>query len=173
MKIIFDGIILSCYGQAYVHFKDTHDYGDEVRKGQINGLLGVAQPSTLFLTFGLHTGNVKFTLRVADQAPPLDDAWEEVVEASFTVPASQEIEFTDWNGDIHVPVPLSPGTYRVRYTALNFGEAEDVPESENDTNPMERYELTLWPASLAPDQILKVSRPAAQYWHDYAQGKVR
>ena len=173
MKTIFDGIVLSCYGQAYVHFKDTHGYADDVRKDQLNGLLGAAQPNTLFLTFGLHTGHVRFTIKVADKAPEIEASWEEIVEASFTVPEFQEITFTDWNGDIHLPVPLLPGTYRVRYTAENFGEAEDLPESENDANPLERYELTFWPALHERDQILKVTRPAAQYWHDHAQGKTR
>ena len=172
MKTIFEGVVISCYGQAYVHFKDTYDYGDDVRKGQMNGLLGAAQPTTLFLTFGLHTGNVKLSLRVADKAPDFDESWEEVVEASFGVPDSQEIEFTDWNGDIQQALPLAAGTYRVRYTANNFGEAEDLPESENDASPIERYELTFWPAPREPDRVLKVTRSAAQYWHDHAQGKV-
>jgi hypothetical protein len=37
------------------------------------------------LITGLHTGQVGFTVDVLDAAPPLDDAWEEIVEVSFTV----------------------------------------------------------------------------------------
>jgi hypothetical protein len=172
MKTIFDDIVLSCYGQAYVHIKDTYDYANEVRRGQVNGLLGAVQPSTLFLTFGLHTGNVKLTIRVADTAPPVDELWEEVVEASFNVPTSQVIEFMDWNGIVHHQLELAPGSNRVRYTAINFGSAEDIPESENDASPIEHYELTFWPEAHGPDKILKTTRASAQYWHDLAQGRV-
>ncbi len=38
---------------------------------------------TLWLTTGLHTGNVGFTVEVHDRAPPLDSQWEDVVEVSF------------------------------------------------------------------------------------------
>lgn len=173
MQTIFDGVLYAYYGQAYIHLKDTYDFGENVRKGQVNGLLGAAYPTTLFLTFGLHTGAVKLTVKVADAPPNLDELWEEVVEAPFTMPEAGTLGLADWNGDVWCPIPIAPGAYRVRYSAQQFGEAEEVPESENDLNPLERYEVIFWPAERQPDQILKVTRPAAQYWHDFAQGKVR
>jgi hypothetical protein len=173
MKTIFDGVVFSHYGQAYIHLKDTFNYADDVRKGQVNGLLGAAQPTTLFLTFGLHTGNVRLAVKVANVQPAVDDSWEEIVEASFTLSGSKILGLSDWNGEIWQPVPIEPGTYRVRYSARRFGEAEEVPESENAVDPIEHYEVILWRAPLQADRVLKVTRPAAQYWHDVAQGKVR
>jgi hypothetical protein len=112
-------------------------------------------------------------VRVADQAPEIDPLWEEVVEASFTMPESRQLGLSDWNGEIRREVPIAPGTYRIRYSAVRFAEAEDVPEAENDANPVEQYEVVFWPAAAGPDKVLKVTRPAAQYWHDVAQGKAR
>lgn len=174
MQIIFSGTLFSCYGQAYVQFKNTFDQGQDHRRGQVNGILGAAVPTILFLTFGLHTGDVHLTLKVAQEPPPVDDSWEEIVEASFTMPAQVELGLRDWDGTFWQPIPIAAGSYRARYTATNFGVAEEL-EDEHDAQgqPLERYELTLWPAPKFPDEILKVTRPAALYWHNLAQGKIR
>lgn len=168
MQTAFEGTVPVEYGQAYLHLQGTADYSGEVRKGQVNGLLGAAVPTALFLTFGLQTGEVKLTIRIADTQPPLDDRWEEAVEASFTMPASAVLGLADWDGELWHPVPLAPGNYRVRYTALRFGEAENAPTPDDDADPIEQYEVVFWPAAIAPDAILKVTRRAAKYWHEAA-----
>ena len=173
MTTIFDGIVFSHYGQAYIHFKGTYDYADNVRLGQVNGLLGAVQATTLFLTFGLHTGNVRLCIKIAEQEPTVDDSWEEIVEASFIMQEGKELGFSDWNGEIWQPIPIAAGNYRVRYCACRFNEAEDLPESENEPEPIERYEVIFWQAPYKADKVLKVTSPFAQYWHDVAQGKVR
>jgi len=166
MQTAFEGTVPVEYGQAYLHLQGTADYSGDVRKGQINGLLGAAVPTALFLTFGLQTGEVKLTIRIVDTQPPLDDRWEEAVEASFTMPEAAELGLADWEGELWHPVPLAPGSYRVRYTALRFGEAENAPTPDDDADPIEQYELVFWPAAIAPDAILKVTRRAARYWHE-------
>ena len=173
MQTAFEGTVSVDYGQAYLHLQGTADYSGEVRQGQINGLLGAAVPTALFLTFGLHTGEVKLTIKITDAPPSLDDYWEEAVEASFTMPKSAVLGLADWEGELWHPVPLAPGTYRVRYTARRFGEAENAPTSDDDADPIEQYEVTFWPAAMAPDSILKATRPAAKYWHDVAARSAR
>ncbi len=81
MKVIFEGCLPMSYVQAYVEPVDsdadvTHE---NARAGQVNGLLGAAEPHALMLTTGAHSGDVGFRLVVADAAPE----WEEVVEATF------------------------------------------------------------------------------------------
>ncbi len=171
MTTIFEGNVFSQYGQAYVHLEGTSDYADDVRAGQSNGLLGAAQPSTLFLTFGLHTGNVHLTIRSEPTAPPVDDAWEEIVEASFVMPEDGELGLADWDGNMWEPLPIAAGSYRVRYCARNFGQGESQNSDDEDAQPIEQYELIFWPGDPAPDQVLKTTRPAARYWHNVAQGK--
>jgi hypothetical protein len=71
------------YGQIYV--ESGEDYPDlaECFGGQSNGLCGAAMPGILFLITGLHTGEVGFTVELYDAPPPIDDDWQEIVEASF------------------------------------------------------------------------------------------
>ena len=85
----------------------------------------------------------------------------------------KELGLSDWNGEIWQPIPIAAGSYRVRYSACRFNEAEDLPESDNEPEPIERYEVIFWQAPYQADKILKVTTPSAQYWHDVAQGKAR
>ncbi len=60
------------YGQSYV-VSDPESFGlglEEAFAGQSAGLCGAAVPGALWLTTGLHTGNVGFTVEVRGQAPP-------------------------------------------------------------------------------------------------------
>ena len=73
------------YGQIYVE-SDPDSFGPDLAEafaGQTAGLCGAAIPGTLWLSTGLHTGNVGFTVEVHGQPPPLDAVWEDVVEVSF------------------------------------------------------------------------------------------
>jgi hypothetical protein len=77
------------YGQIYV-LSDPDSFGPDLAEafaGQRAGLCGAAVPGALWLSTGLHTGHVGFTVEVHDQAPPLDPVWEDAVEVSFR-PAS-------------------------------------------------------------------------------------
>lgn len=169
----FKGNVFSCYRQAFVHLEGTYDVDAKVRAGQVNGLLGAAVPTLLFLTFGLSMGNVHLTVRIFETEPELTDEWEEVVEASFLMPSDKTLGLADWNGTLWEAVPLVPGSYRVRYSAINFGEGEEQFDEEQADeeadSPVERYELSFWPAEAAPDKIVKTTRPAAAYWHKVAQ----
>ena len=86
MRILFQGDVRVSYRQLYVQNSDPLPEGfpDGAWAGQENGLCGAAYPGLLFLTTGLHTGNVGFTVESHDQTPPIDDSWEEIVEVSFT-----------------------------------------------------------------------------------------
>jgi hypothetical protein len=86
MTRVFEGKIHVDYSQAYVLVGEigTPDLYDAFR-GQTNGLCGAAVRGALWLITGMHTGRVGFTVDVLDAPPPLDDAWEEIVEAPFFV----------------------------------------------------------------------------------------
>lgn len=90
VRTVYAGRLSVAYGQAYVESGgETLDmrwaFG-----GQASGLCGAAVSGALFLRTGTHTGSVGFAVEVHDGPPPLGDAWEDVVEASFT-PASPEV----------------------------------------------------------------------------------
>ncbi|MBK6651136.1 MAG: hypothetical protein IPG42_16505 [Betaproteobacteria bacterium] len=142
MQTIFTGTLLSCYGQAYVQFKNTFDQGQDHRRGQVNGILGAAVPTILFLTFGLHTGDVYLTLKVAQEPPPVDDSWEEIVEASFTMPAQVELGLRDWDGTFGNPFPLLQAVIGTLH-GHQFGQRAEGRRARCAGTAPERYELTL------------------------------
>jgi hypothetical protein len=147
--VVFDGRLHVHYGQAYVFSGEVDDSGDvdACFRGQTNGLLGAAKQGQLFLITGLHIGEVRFRLETADAAPPLDEAWEECVEASFR--PEGDVQVVDWDGRLVCAVPLGPQIYRV---------------------PINQYALTFWPAPEAPDAVINQTSALANYWHRWARG---
>ena len=57
---------------------------DEARAGHSNGLCCAGVSGALSLMFGLHTGPEPLRIEWSESEPPVDEAWEEVVEASVT-----------------------------------------------------------------------------------------
>ena len=154
---VFHGLLWVHYGQAYVlEPGEVADLAVSMR-GQANGLCGAAVPGALVLITGLHTGQVQFAVDAADHRPPLDQAWEEVVEVSLTT--TRSLSLVTWAGENAYPLGLPPGSYRVRYCASGMDRAHSHCE------PVDDYLLTFWPAPESPDAVLKQTSQTAAYWH--------
>lgn len=152
------------YGQAYVLAPECDMLlPEDAFARQRNGLCGAAVPGGLFLTTGLHTGQVKLRIQVHHAAPPVDDSWDEIVEASWSLHSSPVL-LQNWGGMTVCEIPLENGTYRVRYSARRFGEGEEEDE-EGDREPIESYLLAFWPAPHADDAVLKQTSERAAYWN--------
>ncbi|MGW3631738.1 hypothetical protein ACWD7F_16480 [Streptomyces sp. NPDC005122] len=167
---VVDGEVHVHYGQLYVE-SDPGGYGPglaEAFAGQSAGLCGAAIPGTLWLTTGLHTGNVGFTTEVHDQAPPLDAEWEDVVEVSFR-PASARSTLMEWAGEACWDLGLEETDYRVRYCAKGMDRARQEDTRMDDEPQVDSYLLQLWPAAPAADRVLKQTAAIAAYWHDFAR----
>ncbi|QDY80567.1 hypothetical protein [Streptomyces qinzhouensis] len=159
------------YGQIYVQ-SGPDSIGpslDETFAGQSNGLCGAAVPGMLWLTTGLHTGWVPFTVEVHDHAPPLDAVWEDVVEVSFR-PTSADSALVQWAGEDFWMLDLAEVDYRVRYCTRGLDAAANGQGTRMDGDPeVDCYLLQFWPAEPAPDRVLRQSSQLAAYWHDYAE----
>lgn len=158
------------YGQLYVE-SDPESYGPDLAEafaGQCSGLCGAAIPGTLWLTTGLHTGDVGFTVEVHDEAPPLDLDWEDVVEVSFR-PVSDSTALVLWGGEGSWELDLEKTDYRVRYSAKGMDAAHAEDTRLDDEPQLDRYLLQFWPAPPAPDRVLRQTSKMAAYWHDYAR----
>ncbi len=185
MSRVFEGLLRVAYSQAYVLVGEigNPDFYDAFR-GQANGICGAAVRGALLLVTGLHTGQVGFTVDVLDAPPPLDDAWEEIVEVSFFVGyidpdpiEDTDIEFMDdpdvmvalmeWGGPWY-ELPLPPGNYRARYCARGMQLGRDRDTLLFDDEPVDFYSLAFWPAEAAPDCIIKQTSEIAAYWHKCA-----
>ncbi|EQD86654.1 hypothetical protein A8924_0124 [Saccharopolyspora erythraea NRRL 2338] len=168
MRTLFDGEVHVHYGQIYVQSEIGALTLEEHRAGQSNGLCGAAVPGQLFLTTGLHTGHVGFTVEVHDERPDVDEAWEEAVEASFR-PLSPEVALVEWGGEAAWSLDLEEIDYRVRYCAVAMDESRRV-DTRTDGEPMvDRYLLQFWPAPPGPDAVVKQTSVTAEYWHQVAR----
>ncbi|GAB2663019.1 DUF6630 family protein [Nocardia goodfellowii] len=166
-----DGEVHVSYGQIYVE-SDPGDVGPRMHEafaGQNSGLCGAAVPGALFLRTGLHTGDVGFTVEVRGQAPALDPAWEDVVEASF-YPLSEQSFLVQWAGEDSWELDLREGLdYRVRYCARGMDQAREVDVRLDDEPLQDRYLLQFWPAPPEPDRIVRQTSQTAAYSHDWAR----
>ncbi|MFI9508235.1 hypothetical protein [Nocardia sp. NPDC052566] len=136
--------------------------------GQTGGLCGAAIPGALWLTTGLHSGSVGFTVEVRGQAPPLDPAWEDVVEVSFC-PVSDRTLLMQWAGEDFWELDLKEIDYRVRYCAQGMDQAREADVRLDGEPMLDRYLLQFWPAAPEPDRIVRQTSKEAAYSHDYAR----
>ncbi|PKW13115.1 hypothetical protein [Saccharopolyspora spinosa] len=167
MRTLVDDEAWVHYGQIYV--QGEQDFGglSECFGGQDNGLCGAASPGTLYLITGLHTGRVGFTVELHDQAPPLDDTWEEIVEVSFH--PEGDTALVGWGGEGFWPLDLRESDYRVRYCAIRMDEARELDTRMDEETQVDRYLLQFWPAPPGPDRVLRQTSAAANYWHGFAR----
>src|SRR5206468_3050294 len=124
---------------------------------------GAASPGRLWLTTGLHTGEVRLRIQLHDGEPRLDDSWEEIVEASFT-PATAAVGLYPWGSNEPVPLAIDPVSHRVRYsaTAMDAARAQDTLLAGE--SPIDAYALDFWPRPPAPDRVVKQTSAVAAYW---------
>jgi hypothetical protein len=165
MRVLFTGEPWVHYGQIYVDSGrglsgDLH----ESFAGQRNGLCGASVPGTLFLITGLHTGDVGFTVERHDERPPVDQEWDEIVEASFR-PGSARVVLSQWGGEDSWDLDLPEREYRVRYCAAGMDQAHAVDTKADGEPLLDRYLLQFWPEDPAPDSVVKQTGETAAYWH--------
>jgi hypothetical protein len=164
MPRIFDGLLDVGYHTAYVEsFEHSSEDFESACIGQTNGLLGAAVPGLLCLTTGLHHGAVGLTIDILNTPPPIDDAWEEIVEASF-VSTSDTANLVAFYGERVCDIPLPEKHYRVRYCARNMDYGQEV-DTIIEEDPIDFYSLIFWPAPSAPDAIIKQTSETAAYWN--------
>lgn len=167
MELLFDETLSVHYGFVFLSPADEEDPDlDESRRGQVNGLLGAGTGDALALTTGTHTGDVPLRIEWHDAEPALDDAWDDVVEASVDI-TDRDMRLAAFDDAREVRLPAT-GAHRVRLCATGFEAARREEDLEDDRVP-DRYLLQLWPAPIAGDAIVRVSGPGAQYWHDEAR----
>jgi len=164
MVTLFDDEVDVGYGFVLLLAQDAAwpDLG-EARGGQRNGLCGAACPGVLSLVTSTTWGAVPLRVDVHDAPPPVDPAWQDVVEASLvTTTTALALHSFDHAVDLP-PLPVA-GSYRVRYSAQGMDDAHDMTRAAAEP-VVDRYLLELWPAPPAPDAVLRCTSDAAAYWH--------
>ena len=166
IKTLFNGTMLSSYRQLHVMSAECQELmPDDSRKGHVNGLCGGATPGGLFLTVGIHTGDIPINVELHASAPPIDHSWDEIVEASCSF-GEEPVMLFGWAGESSAELAMAVGSYRVRFCAKAFGQSEAEGDLEK---AQERYLLIFWPAPSAADAILKQTSDEAAYWHQVSR----
>jgi hypothetical protein len=163
--VVFDSHMHTCYGIFTVLSRNCHELQPhEAMAGQANGICGGAVAGGLFLTVGLHTGNVRIAVELHDYAPPIDPSWDEIVEAPCNFTALP-VCLNSWDGG-GIALPLDDGgEYRARFCAKSFGKTDSQRPHGGETD--ECYRLFLWPEARRPDVVIKQTSEAAAYWHSH------
>jgi hypothetical protein len=164
------------YWQIYVQALDGEEWpdlpgSDEAFACQSNGICGAAAPGALFLHTGLHSGKVGFAVELHDSRPPVDDGWEEIVEASFSHAPASQVMLVTWGGEDSWPLDLAEAHYRVRYCATGMDAAYEADTRVDDEPQIDRYLLQFWPdpGAPAPDLVVKQTSEIAENWHGHAR----
>ncbi|SEL99682.1 hypothetical protein [Streptacidiphilus jiangxiensis] len=172
MRVLVSGEVHVNYGQIYVESDEDGDGTDlhDAFTGQGGvGLCGGGQAGALFLITGLHTGSVGFTVESHDSPPPLDEAWEEVVEVPFR-PLSEKTVLVEWGGGTCRELGLTIRDYRARYCAIGMEAGRELDTRVAGEPQADRYLLQFWPAPPEPARVVRQSGDTAAYWHDFAGG---
>ena len=170
VEILFDEPMPVHYGFVnLVHGEVDGDRIGSERTGQANGLCGAQVPGQLNLVTGLHTGEVPFRVEWWDAEPPVDDAWEEVVEAPYLV-SEQDLSLESFEEFFEVHLPAT-GPHRARYSATGMDAGHELDTTDEDELAPDRYLLQLWPAAEAPDAVVRQTGEYAAYWHGVARGE--
>lgn len=161
---VFSGTLFTSYCQMFVVSGDrtAELLPGPAFAGHRNGLLGGAVASGLFLCVGVHTGEVHITVKCFSSKPPIDESWEEIVEASCTF-RDAPISLEGWGSLINVDLPLVAGDYRARLSANGYGLSEGLRVFGDPS--VEQYELSIWPAVLGIDEVVKQTRALAGHRH--------
>jgi hypothetical protein len=171
MPTLFSGNVLTEHSQIHVKHDPTEHVWLEVSfAGQSNGLCGAAWPGVLALMTGSHTGEVEFTVELHDREPLVDQAWEDIVEVSFT-PRSPQLALVQSTTEQSWPFQLDQVDYRVRFSAVGMQDTPAIDSGSGwDTRPLpDRYLLQFWPGPWLPDQVLKQTTSFAAHRHAYAR----
>lgn len=165
-QVLLDQVVDTDYGQFDLTWDVEGGFDGAFERffsGQVNGLVGAADPSGVYLNLARRSGGSPVRIILTDAPPAADDSWEDVVEVSTSVSVGAEPQWMSWAGEDGGPLDgLTPGEYRVRVSARGRDEGHDGEFAED---AVDFYLVEMWPAPISPDAILKVGSENAKYWH--------
>ncbi|MFI1758834.1 hypothetical protein [Streptomyces sp. NPDC020571] len=167
MRTVYRGELPVAHGRFHVDSRrePRGPVPPDACAGQTNGLCGAAVPGCLFLCTGVSGGRVALTVEVHGAAPPLDDHWEDVVEASFRPLTASTTVLPCGHGAL-CEVALPPADHRVRYCGrgLDGGAA-----AASSAAPVGQYLLQFWPAPPTADRVVRQTSRGAAHRHRHAR----
>ena len=170
--IVLDRLVQTDYGQFDIGWGEEFGFDGHFERffdGQVNGLVGAAHPSGVYLHLARRSGGSPLRIDLLDSRPdPPSESWEDVVEVSVRVPDDAAPRWSTWAGETGGALAIPPGDYRLRVSACGRDAGHD---GEFAAELVDRYVLEFWRASMEPDSIVKVGSADAAYWHAEIGGR--
>jgi hypothetical protein len=171
-RVLLDEVIDTDYGQFDLTWDEDGGFDgdfDRVFDGQVNGLVGAAHPSGVYVNLARRSGGSPVQIVLHDSTPDDEPTYQDVVEVSITIPPDAHVGWMSWAGESGGDLSeLSPGTYRLRVNARDRDAGRD---GEFEEGPVDAYLLQLWPALMEPDAVIRVGTQDADYWHRELGGR--
>ncbi|MFJ8193895.1 hypothetical protein ACIQ8D_29680 [Streptomyces sp. NPDC096094] len=167
MRRVYSGELAAAHGWFHVdsHRRPLGPGPAKACAGDVDGPCGAAVPGRLLLGAGLRTGRVGLTVEVHGAAPPLDDDWEDVVEASFR-PVSPSTAVLPCGHGVLCEVDLPPADHRVRCCGRGTDRTEETEfTAAGVAGPVGHYLLQFWPAPPAADRVVRQTSRGAEVRH--------
>jgi hypothetical protein len=167
VRVLLDEVIETDYGHFNLMWSDDFGFDgnlDRFFDGQVNGLVGAADPGCLFVQFARRSGGSQVRLVLLDAKPPLPPPrYEDIVEVSVTFPPGAAVWWMSWAGETSGTLgDVPPGPYRLRVSS-HGRDAGSLDESGDGV--VDEYLLELWPSARRDDEVLRVGSEDARYWH--------
>jgi hypothetical protein len=170
-RTLLDEVIETDYGQFDLAWDPEGGFDgdfDRVFDGQVNGLVGAAHPSGVYVNLARRSGGSPVRIVLHDSTPAEDASYQDVVEVSVVVPPDAEVGWMSWAGEGSGLLDLPPGSYRLRVSARDRDAGR---EGEFEEGTVDAYLLELWPAPAASDAAVRVGSKDAEYWHRELGGR--
>ena len=171
-EVLLDDEIDTDYGQFDVIWDDGFGFDGDMDKcfrDQVNGLVGAASPTGVYLNLARRSGGSMVRIESLKEAPStIDQAWEDVVQVSTTVPLGARPTWSTWAGESSGDLRIAPGSYRLRVSARG---RDAGAENEFAEELLDFYLVQLWPGPHEPDEVLRRGSENARYWHAQVGGR--
>ncbi|MET0864319.1 MAG: hypothetical protein ABWZ98_08275 [Nakamurella sp.] len=165
-RILLDEVVRTDYGQFDLTWAANGGFDGDFNRifhGQVNGLVGAAHPSGVYVNLARRSGGSPVRIVLCDSPPDDDVMYQDAVEVSIEIPPGVVPGWSSWAGESSgVLADIAPGSYRLRVGARDRDAGRN---GEFEEGMVDAYLLQLWPAPFEPDAILRVGSQDAAYWH--------
>jgi hypothetical protein len=114
-KLLLDQVVETDCGQFDLVWAEAGGFDgdfDRAFAGQINGLVGAADPDGMYINLARRSGGSPLRIALMDEPGVDDPSWEDVVDVSFILPEGHEMGWSTWAGENWgVPDGLPMGSY--------------------------------------------------------------
>ena len=98
-RTLLNEVVQTDYGQFDLIWDEPSGFdGDHDRffAGQVNGLVGAADPAGVYLKFARRSGGSPVEIILCDCAPDADDSFQDIVEVSIKIPNGAVVRWMSW-----------------------------------------------------------------------------